>query len=101
MWPHSTDPSADYIGQVTRGVVLAFWLAAGLRGAPDYVDAKVCAACHQEIAASYARTGMGRSFARVMAAAAPRPARDYWHDRSDTHHGIVEREGEWFYRRWQ
>ena len=31
----------------------------------DYVDAAVCASCHAEIAATYARTGMGRSFRKV------------------------------------
>ncbi len=33
---------------------------------PDgYVDPGVCAGCHQEIARSYATTGMGRSFSRI------------------------------------
>ena len=33
-----------------------------------YVDAAVCADCHGEIAASYRKTGMGRSLARVRQA---------------------------------
>ena len=33
-----------------------------------YVDAAVCADCHGEIAASYRKTGMGRSLARVRPA---------------------------------
>jgi predicted CXXCH cytochrome family protein len=44
---------------------------------------------------------MGRSFTRVAAAAAPGAPADYFHDRSDTHHAVVERGGEWWYRRWQ
>src|SRR5438874_2698853 len=28
----------------------------------DYVDSRVCATCHRQIAEDYARTGMGRSF---------------------------------------
>jgi predicted CXXCH cytochrome family protein len=84
-----------------RGVVLALAMAAGLRGAPEYVDAKVCATCHREIAQSYALTGMGRSFARVTAATVTGSPKDYWHDRSDTHYTVVERGGEWFQRRWQ
>ena len=31
----------------------------------DYVDPGMCAGCHQEIARSYAMTGMGRSFSKV------------------------------------
>src|ERR1700675_502292 len=30
-----------------------------------YVDGSLCAVCHQRIAATYARTGMGRSFRSV------------------------------------
>ena len=33
-----------------------------------YVDSKVCATCHREIAANYARTGMARSFFRPATA---------------------------------
>lgn len=28
----------------------------------DYVDGAVCASCHQDIAETYRKTGMGRSF---------------------------------------
>ncbi|HEX8710327.1 MAG TPA: hypothetical protein VF730_00550, partial [Terracidiphilus sp.] len=28
----------------------------------DYIDSRMCASCHREIAESYSQTGMGRSF---------------------------------------
>ena len=37
--------------------------------ADDYVDPRVCAGCHQQIAKSYATTGMGRSFSGASPAA--------------------------------
>ena len=54
-------------------VALAWrWLRPSPSSAPDsrpapsdYAGSEVCAACHEEIAASYARTGMGRSFRRT------------------------------------
>ena len=39
--------------------------------ASDFVNPQVCARCHSEIAKSYARTGMGRSFFRPTAANSP------------------------------
>ena len=39
-----------------------FELAAQPNPENGYVDSKVCAQCHREIAADYARTGMARSF---------------------------------------
>ncbi|HEU5021839.1 MAG TPA: tetratricopeptide repeat protein [Bryobacteraceae bacterium] len=69
----------------------------------EYVSPKVCAACHSQIAESYAKTGMGRSFAR------PSPQTtledfthgDFYHDRSDTHFSMIQRDGAWYQRRWQ
>lgn len=71
-WDHYT----DRVGQA-RGYLLATAvLAVGCRStapravavAEDrYVDSRVCAGCHREIAESYARTGMGRSASRVSA----------------------------------
>jgi tetratricopeptide (TPR) repeat protein len=71
--------------------------------AAGYVDPQVCAGCHQQIAGDYARTGMGRSFAR------PVPANriedfargDFYHDRSDTHFSMILRNGVYYQRRWQ
>src|ERR1017187_9351662 len=69
-----------------------------------YVDPKVCASCHRDIALKYARTGMGRSFVK------PAPsntienyskAPDYYHALSDSHYRMSIRNGEYFQRRWQ
>jgi tetratricopeptide (TPR) repeat protein len=78
-------------------------LPAAAAGAPGYVNAQVCAACHSQIAETYAKTGMGRSFAR------PSPQTrledftkgDFYHDRSDAHFSMIQRDGVWYQRRWQ
>jgi predicted CXXCH cytochrome family protein len=79
-----------------------------LHGAPanQFVDARVCARCHSEIADSYARTGMGRSFFRQTPANSPElteknSVRQYDHPLSDTHFSVVFRDGAFFQRRWQ
>ena len=77
--------------------------AAAAGGTPEYVNAQVCAACHSQLAESYAKTGMGRSFAR------PSPQvrlenftkGDFYHDLSDTHFSMIQRDGVWYQRRWQ
>jgi predicted CXXCH cytochrome family protein len=43
--------------------------AAAKPAADEYVESRTCAGCHQEIARSYAATGMGRSFSNVNPAA--------------------------------
>ncbi|HZL58053.1 MAG TPA: tetratricopeptide repeat protein [Bryobacteraceae bacterium] len=69
-----------------------------------YVDSKICATCHREIAANYARTGMGRSFFRPAAvneiedyAGTP----EYYHALSDSHYSMTVRNGQYFQKRWQ
>jgi len=73
-----------------------------------YVDSKVCATCHRDIAADYARTGMGRSF--FIPGAIPGPANtvenyaktpEYYHALSDSHYSMTVRNGQYFQRRWQ
>ena len=70
----------------------------------EYVDAKICAGCHRQIAADYRLTGMGRSFYR------PAPANtieDYanqnafQHSLSDTRYSMIARDGAYYQRRWQ
>lgn len=58
-----------------------------------------CAPCHAEIAASYRKTGMGRSFGPMR----PQTVADkpYYHEPSDTWLQNVERGGKYFQRRWQ
>ncbi len=69
-----------------------------------YVDSRVCATCHREIAANYARTGMARSFSRPASAASIedyRNAPEYYHALSDSHYAMTIRNGQYFQRRWQ
>jgi cytochrome c-type biogenesis protein CcmH/NrfG len=94
------------------GLRIAFVAFAGvtavcLGAAPaGYVDSKVCARCHREIAEAYARTGMGRSFVRPAASNTVEDydsaaARDFYHAPSDTHFAMLRRGSEYFQRRWQ
>jgi len=69
-----------------------------------YADSKVCATCHREIAADYARTGMGQSFfmpgsANTVQNYAKTP--EYYHALSDSHYSMTIRNGQYFQRRWQ
>ncbi len=68
----------------------------------DYVDPSVCATCHADIAATYRKTGMGRSFYR------PTPQNiieDYVHNNTLDHkpsgmtYTMVEHDGKFFQRR--
>ena len=70
----------------------------------DYVDGAVCASCHHDIAETYSKTGMGRSFTTPTAANA---VEDYvgtnsiFHQPSGLSYTMVERNGEFFQRRSQ
>ncbi len=67
-----------------------------------YVDPAQCAMCHAGIAASYAKTGMGRSFYKPSAAtASDTTAHPFYHAASDTYIEMIERDGKFFQRRWQ
>ncbi len=68
-----------------------------------FVDSKDCARCHREIAASYARTGMGQSFFKPASANAIEhyKAAEYYHALSDSHYAMAIRNGQYFQRRWQ
>ena len=86
-------------------LVLAGCLHAGpALQAGEYVDARVCAACHRQIADDYRQTGMARSFFRPTAA---NTIEDYtrrntfYHALSDTHYAMIRRGGEFYQRRWQ
>jgi predicted CXXCH cytochrome family protein len=79
---------------VIRGL-LAFPLLA----AAAHAQVSACAPCHAEIAASYAKTGMGRSFYPMAAEALPE--KPYYHEPSDSYFRTVERAGKYFQRRWQ
>jgi predicted CXXCH cytochrome family protein len=69
----------------------------------DYVDPRVCAGCHQQIAQSFATTGMGRSFG-VADPAAQLPAfngASVDHRPSGMRYTMVEHDGKLFERRSQ
>jgi predicted CXXCH cytochrome family protein len=68
----------------------------------DYVDPRICGTCHVDIAASFQKTGMGRSFYRP---AAQNVVEDYTrknvvnHQRSGFIYTMVERDGAYYQRR--
>jgi predicted CXXCH cytochrome family protein len=70
----------------------------------DYVDGSVCASCHQDIAETYRKTGMGRSFFIPTAANVVEDyahANTVFHQPSGLRYAMVERNGEFFERRSQ
>src|ERR1051325_6746247 len=73
--------------------------SAAQSGNAEYVDSRLCARCHRQIAEDYARTGMGRSFFRPSATEPE--ARDIYHERSDTHYAMLRHGDQYFQRRWQ
>ncbi len=72
--------------------------------ANNFVDPALCATCHAEIAQNFAKTGMGRSFAKITPEhpADPFPAgRPYYHEASDSYFSMIQRDGKTYQRRWQ
>ncbi len=70
----------------------------------EYVDARVCAACHRQIAEDYRQTGMARSFFRPapeMLMKTMHVRIRFYHALSDTHYAMIRRGGEFYQRRWQ
>ena len=85
-------------------VVLSLGVSTLWAQGSGYADAKSCATCHREIAASYARTGMARSFFRPAKANTIEDfakALNYYHALSDSHYAMTVRDGQYFQRRWQ
>ena len=69
-----------------------------------YVDEAVCESCHQDIAETYKKTGMGRSFSPPTKANVVEDytqANTLFHQPSQMHYAMLERNGEFFQRRWQ
>jgi predicted CXXCH cytochrome family protein len=67
-----------------------------------YVDPALCATCHGEIAATYAKTGMGRSFRKITAENPIEPfSKPFYHEASDSYFAMVQHDGKMFQRRWQ
>ena len=70
----------------------------------EYVDSEECASCHADVAETYKRTGMGRSFFRPAAANTVedfRTKNTFYHAASDRHYTLVDRDGRYFQKRHQ
>jgi tetratricopeptide (TPR) repeat protein len=73
----------------------------------EYIDSRLCAGCHRQIAENFKRTGMGRSFYRPTPTntrddlGADGLSGDFYHDRSETYFSMVARDSQYFQRRWQ
>ena len=66
----------------------------------EYVDSKICARCHAEIARKYSNTGMARSFQSPDAASVPTAA-PWFHKASATWYQVAAKDGGWYERWWQ
>jgi predicted CXXCH cytochrome family protein len=82
--------------------------APGTRGISDsagrYADPLVCAQCHPAVAASFHKTGMGRSFYRLRPENAVEdftPGKTFKSKWSDDYFAMITRDGKYFQRRWQ
>src|SRR5262245_615745 len=71
---------------------------------PEYVDSSECASCHPDVAETYKRTGMGRSFFRPTAANTIedyKTKNTFYHAASDRYYTMIERDSRYFQRRHQ
>ncbi len=69
-----------------------------------YLEPKACAGCHQQIYDAYQRTGMGRSFHRLSQVAVEEDFsrnNTYYHEASDQHFTMYQRDGRFYQRRHQ
>jgi tetratricopeptide (TPR) repeat protein len=70
----------------------------------EYVDSSACAGCHADIAATYRRTGMGRSFHRVNAGDRTEnftTNNTLYNKASDRYYTMLERDGKLYEQRYQ
>jgi hypothetical protein len=70
----------------------------------DYVDPATCARCHDDIAATYRQTGMGRSFHRATPAdriAGFTTRNTLYNKASDRYYTMIERDGKLYQQRHQ
>ena len=66
-----------------------------------YAPTNACAPCHRKIADTYAQTGMGRAFFKPSADNSPEAYGSYYNRLSNTYFSMIQREGQYFQRRWQ
>ncbi len=83
-------------------LTLAFSLRESVKAQTQnqYVDARICAGCHADIARTYSKTGMARAFYAPDAASVPSPT-PYFHQASGTWYQVVSKNGGWYQRWWQ
>jgi predicted CXXCH cytochrome family protein len=78
--------------------------AQGSAAGNAYVNPTLCADCHGDIAAKYAKTGMGRAFSRPTAENTLQdfPRGSKFHQKaSDSYFSMFDRDGKYYQRRWQ
>ena len=69
-----------------------------------YVSPAICASCHQDIAARFGRTGMGRSFFKLTPGSAVADfsgKQPFYHAASRRYYLAYEKDGRYFIRRYQ
>jgi predicted CXXCH cytochrome family protein len=66
-----------------------------------YVNGAVCAGCHANIAATYRKTGMGRSFARWRPEHVLPFPKTVHNKTSDSYFAMIVRDGKYYQRRWR
>jgi tetratricopeptide (TPR) repeat protein len=85
-------------------IVICLSIAAQLIHGNSYIDPRICATCHSQIAQNHQHTGMGRSLFH------PTPENtvedysknnEFYHALSDTHYAMILRDGAYYQRRWQ
>ncbi len=83
--------------------LVTFLSAVAIYAAPQQ-DARVCAGCHPNVAATYRKTGMARSFYRLSKDSAKEDFttnNTYYHAPSNSYFTMLERNGAYFQRRHQ
>src|SRR5688500_7789320 len=74
--------------------VMAVLCLPGWSAEPGYIDASVCAGCHRQAAAGYARSGMARTFGVVRAGteAAMAPPGQFRHNLTEQDYAVSKRD---------
>lgn len=86
--------------------LLAYLTMAGALFAAEsqYISPALCTGCHRDIAESFHKTGMGRSFYRLEPGNVVEDFRHrnkFYHALSDRHYELIERDGKYYQRRYQ
>jgi len=96
------------IATAACAALASIWLFSRPKPAPpatsDYVNPKLCAGCHQEIARTYRLSGMGRSFFQPRLESIVEDYQTHntlYHRPSDRTYTMIARDGRWLQRRYQ